>query len=82
MKTLELVLNIVLVVVSVVMIIVVLLQKSKSSGLGAAFGGESASLSPKAKSASRDVVLQKITIVLAVLMAILALGLTVLSQFV
>ena len=82
MKTLELVLNIVLVVVSVVMIRVVLLQKSKSSGLGAAFGGESASLSPKAKSASRDVVLQKITIVLAVIIALLALGLTVLTQFV
>lgn len=82
METLELILNIVLVAVAVVLIVVVAIQKSKSSGLGAAFGGESVSASPRAKTASREVVLQRITVVLAIIFAVLALAITIIGQFI
>lgn len=82
MQTVMLIMNIVLVVVAVVLTIVVAIQKSKSSGLGAAFGGESVSLSPKAKTASREVILQKATVVLSILFAALALAIAVVGQFV
>ena len=81
MQTVIFILNIVLVVVAVVLTVVVAIQKSKSAGLGAAFGGESASVTPRAKTASREVVLQKITVVLAVLFGVIALAIAVLGQF-
>ena len=81
MQTVIFVLNIVLVVVAVALTVVVAIQKSKSAGLGAAFGGESASVTPRAKTASREVVLQKITVVLAVLFGAIALAIAVLGQF-
>ena len=81
MEILNLVLNIVLVITAVITIVLVLVQKTKSSGLGAAFGGESASVTPKAKTASREVMLQRLTVILGIVFAVLALAITVLNQF-
>jgi len=81
MQTVEFIMNIVLVAVAVVLTVVVAIQKSKSSGLGAAFGGETASASPRAKTASREIVLQRITVVLGIIFAVLALAITIVGQF-
>lgn len=78
METLRLIIQIVLLVTSVAMIAVVLMQQSKESGLGAAFGGESSSLSAKGRSASKEAKLRKITVTLAVIMGVLALVITAL----
>lgn len=73
MEVVRQVITIILLVVSVVLIAVVLMQQTKSSGLGAAFGGESSSLSAKGKSATKEAKLQKITIILAIVVGVLAL---------
>lgn len=77
METLALVIRIALLVISVLLVVVVLLQKTKSSGLGASFGGETTSFTAKGKAASREAKLQKLTIILAVIVGVLALVLTV-----
>ena len=77
METLALIIRIALLVISVLLIVVVLLQKTKSSGLGASFGGETNSFTAKGKAASREAKLQKLTIILAVIVGVLALVLTV-----
>ena len=77
METLALVIRIALLVISVLLIVVVLLQKTKSSGLGASFGGETNSFTAKGKAASREAKLQKLTIILAAIVGVLALVLTV-----
>lgn len=69
----ELALKIVLLVVSVLMIIVVLIQKTKSAGLGEAYGSDTQSFTTRGKAASREAKLQKITIVLAAIMFVLTL---------
>ncbi len=78
MQTLALVIRIALLVISVLLVVVVLLQKTKSSGLGASFGGETNSFTAKGKAASREAKLQKLTIILAAIVGVLALVLTVL----
>lgn len=78
MDTLALIIRIALLVISVLLVVVVLLQKTKSSGLGASFGGETASFTTKGKAASREAKLQKLTIVLAAVVGVLALVLTIL----
>lgn len=78
METLALVIRIALLVISVLLVVVVLLQKTKSSGLGASFGGETASFTAKGKAASREAKLQKLTIALAAVVGVLALVLTIL----
>ena len=77
METLALIIRIALLVISVLLIVVVLLQKTKSSGLGASFGGETNSFTAKGKAASREAKLQKLTIILAAIVGVLALVLTV-----
>ena len=77
METISLIIKIALLAISVLLILVVLLQKSKSSGMGAAYGGDTVSFTAKGKAASREAKLKKITIVLAIILGILALGLTV-----
>jgi len=77
METLALVIRIALLVISVLLVVVVLLQKTKSSGLGASFGGETNSFTAKGKAASREAKLQKLTIILAAIVGVLALVLTV-----
>ena len=77
METVSLIIKIALLVVSVLLIVVVLVQKTKSSGMGAAFGGDTASFTAKGKVASREAKLQKVTIGLAIALGVLALLLTI-----
>ena len=77
METAALIIRIALMLISVLLIVVVLLQKTKSSGLGSSFGGETTSFTQKGKAASREAKLQKLTIILAIIVGVLALVLTI-----
>ena len=77
MDTLALIIRIALMLISILLIVVVLLQKTKSSGLGSSFGGETTSFTQKGKAASREAKLQKLTVVLAIIVGVLALLLTI-----
>jgi len=77
METAALIIRIALMLISVLLVVVVLLQKTKSSGLGASFGGDTASFTTKGKAASREAKLQKLTIILAIIVGVLALVLTI-----
>ena len=70
-----------LVVASILMCVVVLLQKSKSTGLGAAYGSETKTFSQRGKAASKEAKLQKITVVIGIVIAVLAIALPVISLF-
>ncbi len=71
----------ILVLASVLMCVVVLIQQTKSSGLGAAYGGDTVSFSQRGKAASREAKLQKITVVLAIVIAVMAIALLVIARF-
>ena len=71
----------VLVLASVLMCVVVLIQQTKSSGLGAAYGSDTVSFSQRGKAASREAKLQKITVVLAICIAVLAVALLLIKCF-
>ena len=71
----------VLVLASVLMCAVVLVQQTKSSGLGAAYGGDTVSFSQRGKAASREAKLQKIPVVLAIVIAVLAVALLLIKCF-
>ena len=71
----------VLVLASVLMCAVVLVQQTKSSGLGAAYGSDTVSFSQRGKAASREAKLQKITVVLAIAIAVLAVALLLIKCF-
>ncbi len=71
--------TIILLVVSVLLVITVLLQKTKSAGMGAAFGADTQSFTARGKAASREAKLQKITIILGITMGVLAVVLTILN---
>ena len=77
METAALIIRIALMLISVLLIVVVLLQKTKSSGLGSSFGGETTSFTQKGKAASREAKLQKLTVVLAIIVGVLAQLLTI-----
>ena len=70
-----------LVVSSILMCVVVLIQQTKSSGLGAAYGGDTVSFSQRGKAASREAKLQKITVVLAIVIAVMAIALMLIARF-
>lgn len=70
----------ILVLASVLMCVVVLIQQTKSSGLGAAYGGDTVSFSQRGKAASREAKLQKITVVLAIVIAVMAIALLVIAR--
>ncbi len=72
----------ILVLASVLMCVVVLIQQTKSSGLGAAYGGDTVSFSQRGKAASREAKLQKITVVLAIVIAVMAIALLVIARIV
>lgn len=55
----------------------VLVQKTKSAGVGSAFGGDTASFTAKGKAASREAKLQKLTIILSVIFGVLAIALAI-----
>ncbi|MGX9135796.1 preprotein translocase subunit SecG [Rummeliibacillus sp. JY-2-4R] len=63
-----------LLIVSIALIIVVLLQSSKSSGLSGAISGGAEQLFGKQKARGMDLVLHRITVVLAVLFFVLAIA--------
>lgn len=63
-----------LVIVAVALIIVVLLQSGKSAGLSGAISGGAEQLFGKQKARGMDLVLHRITVVLAVLFILLALA--------
>ncbi|HSO58302.1 MAG: preprotein translocase subunit SecG [Paenisporosarcina sp.] len=65
-----------LVIVSLALIVVVLLQSGKSAGLSGAISGGAEQLFGKQKARGIDLVLHRITIVLAVLFFILAIAVT------
>ena len=71
----------ILVLSSILMCVVVLIQQTKSSGLGAAYGGDTVSFSQRGKAASREVKLQKITVVLAIIIAVMAIALLLIARF-
>ena len=65
-----------LVIVSLALIVVVLLQSGKSAGLSGAISGGAEQLFGKQKARGLDLVLHRVTIVLAALFFILAIALT------
>ncbi|EPD50602.1 MULTISPECIES: preprotein translocase subunit SecG [Paenisporosarcina] len=65
-----------LVIVSLALIVVVLLQSGKSAGLSGAISGGAEQLFGKQKARGIDLVLHRVTIVLAVLFFILAIAVT------
>lgn len=65
--------QIILVFASALLITVVLLQKSKSAGLGAAYGGETEMFGSKGREAAKEMKLQKATLIIAAVIAVLAL---------
>ena len=69
----SLAIQIILVIASVAMIVAVLCQKSKSAGLGAAYGDETETFGTKGREAAKDKKLQQITVWLAVGIALLAI---------
>lgn len=79
MEVVATIIKIVLVIISILLIIAVLLQKTKSAGMGSAFGGDTASFTAKGKAASREAKLQKLTIGLSIAMGVLAILLTIFS---
>nr|MDH3083547.1 preprotein translocase subunit SecG [Bacillus subtilis]WGD62350.1 preprotein translocase subunit SecG [Bacillus subtilis]WGD69945.1 preprotein translocase subunit SecG [Bacillus subtilis]WGD71812.1 preprotein translocase subunit SecG [Bacillus subtilis]WGD75520.1 preprotein translocase subunit SecG [Bacillus subtilis] len=64
-----------LVIVSIALIIVVLLQSSKSAGLSGAISGGAERLFGKQKARGLDLILHRITVVLAVLFFVLTIAL-------
>ncbi|KGR80038.1 preprotein translocase subunit SecG [Ureibacillus manganicus] len=62
-----------LIIVSLALIAVVLLQSSKSSGLSGAISGGAEQLFGKQKARGIDLILHRLTVVLAILFFILAL---------
>ncbi len=65
-----------LIIVALGLIVVVLLQSGKSAGLSGAISGGAEQLFGKQKARGMDLVLHRVTIVLAVLFFILALAIT------
>ncbi|MBQ3131172.1 MAG: preprotein translocase subunit SecG, partial [Clostridia bacterium] len=64
---------------SIALIAVVLMQQTKSSGLGGAFGGDTQSFTACGQAASREAKLQKITKILAIVIAVIAIAMTIIN---
>jgi preprotein translocase subunit SecG len=67
------VLTVLLVIVALAMIVVVLLQSGKSAGLSGAISGGAEQLFGKQKARGLDLVLQRVTLILAILLFVLAI---------
>lgn len=82
MEIVELIINILMLVVAVLLVVVVLCQSAKSTGLGSAFGNDTTALG-KARNAkvSKEVKLQKLTVIFAIVLGVLALVLLVIPAF-
>lgn len=68
--------TVLLIIVALALIAIVLLQSGKSAGLSGAISGGAEQLFGKQKARGMDLVLHRITIVLAVLFFVLALAIT------
>ncbi|HPF53971.1 MAG TPA: preprotein translocase subunit SecG [Eubacteriales bacterium] len=68
----------VLVAISVILIALVLIQKTKSAGLGAAYGSDTESFTTRGKAAKREAKLQKYTLIASIIFGVLALALVIL----
>ena len=79
MNVVSTIITIALVIVAILLIVVVLMQKTKSAGMGSAFGGDTASFTAKGKAASRGAKLQKLTIIFGIILGVLAVALTIFS---
>lgn len=74
MSTVKIIINIVLVISAVLLVISVLLQDAKSAGLGAAFGNDTTAFGrSRNQKASKQAKLQKMTVILAIIVGVLAL---------
>ncbi len=73
------IINIVLILASIALIAVVLLQQTKSAGLGGAFGGDTASFTARGRAASKEAKLQKITVILAAVIGVLAIAMMIIA---
>jgi preprotein translocase subunit SecG len=72
-------LSVLLITVSILMIVMVLMQSSNSSGLSGAISGGAEQLFGKQKARGIEAVLNRITIVLAVLFFVLTIAVTYLN---
>ena len=81
MSTIQTIVNILLLAAAVLLVVVVLLQDSKNSGLGSAFGSETTAISTRGKKASRERQLQKITVILAICVAVFAILMMLMPWF-
>lgn len=79
MDTLRIIVNIIMILDAAVLITVVLMQKSKSAGLGGAFGGDTQSFTARGKAASKEAKLQKITIASAVIIGVMAIAMMIIG---
>ncbi len=73
MEVVKIINVVLLLIAAILLVVVVLMQDSKNSGLGSAFGSETTALSVRGKKASREKQLQKITVILAIVIAVLAI---------
>ena len=72
MEVVSTIITIALLVIAILLIVVVLMQKTKSAGMGSAFGGDTQSFTARGKAASREAKLQKTTVILAIVLGVLA----------
>ena len=79
MDTLNIILNIVLIICSGVLVLSVLLQSTKSAGLGGAFGGDTQSFTARGRAASKEMKLQKLTISMGIVIAVIAIAMMIVS---
>lgn len=82
MDIFEIVVNFLLLIAAVILVIVVLAQDSKNAGLGSAFGSETTTLnSRRDKKVSRERQLQKLTVIFAIIVAVLAVLMLLMPAF-
>ena len=80
MQTVEIIVNILMVIVAVLLVIVVLAQNAKSTGLGSAFGNDATALGQARNAkAGREAKLQRLTVIFASVLGVLALVLLVIG---
>lgn len=82
MDTLNVILNIVLIICSGVLILSVLLQSTKSAGLGGAFGGDTQSFTARGRAASKEMKLQKLTITMGIVIAVIAIAMMIVTTII
>ena len=79
MEVVSTIITIALLVIAILLIVVVLMQKTKSAGMGSAFGGDTQSFTARGKAASREAKLQKATVILAIVLGVLAVVLAIIG---